>query len=286
MPLMALRSTNATGLRCPGCGVSIFPEQQACGFCQRQAAQQSAKQERNRFITLGVALGLLLTAAVAIAVLVLAPQLWRKAEVTPEPKRLAPVFVEVTSSDVRVDGTPVWLLPSPEEQARNGLNNRAVTGGDQSRKVLLAAIALAVRERPHDGALVEAKMPPNMPARVLDDLSSLREQRQSLHIAVEASVLGPSSTLFFTSEKSQGAKPVLSVQVRTHGVAVTLIEGERYQNVGVGCTLHDGVFGGLAQMLRRPEDYAALQACFSPPRRRCPLPSACPTLRAPSVHPP
>jgi hypothetical protein len=263
------REANATERRCPGCGVSIFSGQTACGFCQRQAAQQ-ANVAKKRYITLGVALGLVLTAVAATTVLVLAPQLWRNAEVAPEPKRPAPVFVEVTSSDVRVDGTPVWQLPPRQDQARTGLVNRAVTGGDEWRKAILDAIALTARQRPHDGALIEVKMPPDMPAAVLEQLSSVREQEQALHIAVEASALGPASTLFFVRDKSKGNTPVLLVEVRTHGVAVTLIEGRKYQNVGIGCTVHDGVGGGLAQMLRRPEDYRALQACFSSLRARFP----------------
>jgi hypothetical protein len=260
--------TNAGERRCPGCGVSIFPGQKACGFCQRQATQQ-ATREKKRFVTLGVALGLLLTAGAGAALWGLQPW-WRKAEVAPEPKHPPPVFVEVTSADVRIDGHSVWPMPPRADQMRTGLVNRNTPGGDAWKAAIESGIRVAARQQPHAGGVVEMKVPPDTPAMIIDQLLDARGKGNGGHLSVEASTFGPASTLLILSESTKTDPVALSVQVRHHSVALALSEDGEYKDVGVGCVVSEKDGTGTGFMLRRPEDYMALQACLTALRARIP----------------
>lgn len=256
---------NTGELRCPGCGVSIFPGQKACGFCQRQATHQ-ATREKKRFITLGVALGLLLASGAGAALWGLQPW-WRKAEVAPEPKHPPPVFVEVTSEDVRIDGHSVWPMPPRADQMRTGFVNRDEPGGDAWEAAIKSGIQVAARHQQHAGGVVEMKLPPDAPALLIDQLTEARGQGNAAHVLVEASAFGPASKLLVKSDGMQFESPALLVRVRHHSVEIGLRENGELVDVGLGCVLRTG---GMSVMLRRPEDYSALQACLRTLRARIP----------------
>jgi hypothetical protein len=114
------------------------------------------------------------------------------------------------------------------------------------------------------------KIPPNAPALLIDQLLDARGEGNAARVSVEASTLGPASTLLILSETTKMDSLALLVQVRHHGVSMILHENDEFHHIGVGCSVQKDMVGSLAVMLRRPQDYVALQACLRMLRARLP----------------